>query len=253
MITIKDDWEFNVLGIYNYLKPGRFDSIFKFIYDNHTKIDGDIVEAGVYQGSSLIALGMFLKQIRSDKKIYGFDSFSGFPPIKNNKDDFSQFEKMYKENIIDTKHIEAVRKCHQYLKALHGEQKTTLIENISTSRNFSNTNIGLIKRKIELVGLDNIILVDGPFNETMAVAVEPATVMAVVMDCDLYKSYLDTFDFIWPRLSTGGMIHLDEYFSLKFPGGRLATDKFIKDKRARLEMAKPKPGNFQRWHLIKQG
>lgn len=97
MITIQDDWEFNVPGIYNFTKPGRFDALFKFIRDNHSRIPGDIVEAGVYRGSSLIALGMLLKQLGSDKKVYGFDSFSGFPSIQHPKDDFPQFEHMYEK------------------------------------------------------------------------------------------------------------------------------------------------------------
>ena len=46
-LNIKEDWEFNVLGIYNYLKPSRFDCILKFIRDNHTKISGNIVELDV--------------------------------------------------------------------------------------------------------------------------------------------------------------------------------------------------------------
>ena len=37
MITIQDDWEFNVLGIYNFTETGRFDDLFKFIRDNHSK------------------------------------------------------------------------------------------------------------------------------------------------------------------------------------------------------------------------
>ena len=55
------------------------DAILKIIRENHTEILGDIVEAGVYRGNSLIAIGMLLKELGSSKKIYGFDSFSGFP------------------------------------------------------------------------------------------------------------------------------------------------------------------------------
>ena len=252
MIKIQEDWEFNVLGIYNFLKPGRFDALFKFIQDNHSKMPGDIVEAGVYRGSSLIALGMFLKQLGSDKKVYGFDSFAGFPPIYHPKDALSNFERMYEARRIDDQHIMAVRKNRQWWQTLHAGDEIPITEGISSSGTFSDTSISLLKRKIELVGLDNIILVDGPFNETMKVAVTPTTIMAAVMDCDLYRSYLDAFKFIWPRLSTGGMIHLDEYYSLKFPGGRLATEEFIGDKCARLEMATQKPGDFQRWRVIKE-
>ena len=66
MNILKKDWEFNVLGIYNYLKSGRFDSLFNFIKENHHKIKGDIVEAGVFRGNSLIAIAMYLKEIDSD-------------------------------------------------------------------------------------------------------------------------------------------------------------------------------------------
>ena len=55
--------------------------------ENHNKIDGDIVESGVYKGSSLLAMGLLLKEIGSSKKVYGFDSFSGFPPVFHDYDD----------------------------------------------------------------------------------------------------------------------------------------------------------------------
>ena len=44
MLNIRDDWEFNVLGIYNYRKAGPFDALFDFIRENHDKIPGDIVD-----------------------------------------------------------------------------------------------------------------------------------------------------------------------------------------------------------------
>lgn len=78
-----------------------------------------------------------------------------------------------------------------------------------------------------------------------------SNIMAAVIDCDLYQSYLDTFAFVWPRLVDGGFIHLDEYYSLKFPGARLATDEFLQDKNAKLEMAQTKPGDFERWFCRK--
>lgn len=36
---LTQDWEFNVLGIYNYLKPGRFDAVLKFIRENFQVLD----------------------------------------------------------------------------------------------------------------------------------------------------------------------------------------------------------------------
>jgi hypothetical protein len=67
------------------------------------------------------------------------------------------------------------------------------------------------------------------------------------MDCDLYQSYLDKFEFVWPRLSIGGMICLDKYYSLKFLGDRLATDEFMSDKYSIPMMDPRESGDFQRW------
>jgi hypothetical protein len=38
-ISIKYDWEFNVLNIYNYRKPGWFKQWFDFIKFNHASIN----------------------------------------------------------------------------------------------------------------------------------------------------------------------------------------------------------------------
>ena len=62
-----------------------FDHFRKF----HDKIDGDIFEFGVYRGNSLISMAILMKRFKSRKKIYGFDSFSGFPNYSA-EDDFKQ-------------------------------------------------------------------------------------------------------------------------------------------------------------------
>lgn len=248
---LTQDWEFNVLGVYNYLKPGRFDAVLKFIRENHKNIPGDIVEAGVYKGASLIAVGMLLKELGSDKKVYGFDSFSGFPPIQNEKDDFLQFETMYLNKQISDNHIESVRKNREFWSALHVGSNIPLADKISTSGLFNETSKDFVQHKLNLLGLDNVILVDGPFAETMRIERFPLQIMAAILDCDLYQSYIDAFNYIWPCLEDGGMIHLDEYYSLKFPGARLATDEFIKNKHAKLEMTDQREGDFERWHLYK--
>ena len=42
---LKNDWEFNILNIYNYNKRGSFSSYFDFIKKNHKKLPGDLLEA----------------------------------------------------------------------------------------------------------------------------------------------------------------------------------------------------------------
>ena len=251
MLELADDWEFNVLGIYNYRKPGPFESLFDFVRENHDKIPGDIVESGVYRGSSLLAFGMLLKELGSAKKVYGYDSFAGFPPVYHAKDELSEFDRMFDAGQIDSAHAVAINRNRHWRETLSNAPQSTAT--ISTSGDFSGTSLDYVKRKIELIGLDNIVLVDGQFDNTMTAQVpDPQQIMAVLMDCDLYNSYLNTFDFVWPRLAAGGMIYLDEFYSLKFPGARLATLEYIESKPAELVKAPQKSGDFERWYLIKQ-
>ena len=99
--TLKNDWEFNILNIYNYNKPGSFSSYFDFIKKNHKKLPGDLLEAGVHKGKSLLSVALFLKEIGSKKKIYGYDSWAGFPKNQKNNpmDHFLRWKELLKKKI----------------------------------------------------------------------------------------------------------------------------------------------------------
>ena len=92
----------------------------------------------------------------------------------------------------------------------------------------------------------------GDFSETMKNSQGIDKVMSAVIDCDLYESYQDSLNFIWPKLSKGGFIHLDEYYSLKYPGARRATLEFINDKPDAFLDEKSLDGDFERWFLTKK-
>lgn len=252
MVRLQDAWEFNVLGIYNYRLPGRLQALFEFLGTHHAVMPGDIVEAGVYKGSSLLAIALYLKELGSEKKVYGFDSFAGFPPVHHPNDDVVRFDDLLEEARITRDHYDAVQRNREWVESLRRfRARPSPTGDLSSSGQFADTSLELIRHKIDLLGLDNVVLVDGPFHETMPRAQYPSEVMAVVMDCDLYESYLEGFRFVWPRLVHGGFVHLDEYYSLKFPGARIATDEFLKRCAGRLEMRQT-TGEFERWHLIKE-
>ena len=52
------DWEFNVMGVDNFKKNGKLKPYYDFIRENHSKLDGDICEVGVYRGFSILATAM---------------------------------------------------------------------------------------------------------------------------------------------------------------------------------------------------
>lgn len=50
------------------------------------------------------------------------------------------------------------------------------------------------------------------------------------LDGDFYQSILDSFEIIYPKVSNGGVIIVDDYGYNKLPGVKKATDLFLKDK-----------------------
>ena len=77
-LNLEYDYEYNVVDVANYKADKARSSYYKFIELNHSSMDGDLVESGVFRGRSLIATALLLKDLGSTKKVYGFDSFSGF-------------------------------------------------------------------------------------------------------------------------------------------------------------------------------
>tara|TARA_B110000971_G_C19990686_1_gene491817 strand:- start:133 stop:891 length:759 start_codon:yes stop_codon:yes gene_type:complete len=250
MITLKYDWEFNTMDIYNYQLSGPYDSYFNFIRKNHDHMKGDILESGVFRGRTLIATALLLKELGSNKIIYGYDSFNGFPSAYDEEDQLNSFKMLFQLKKISQDHLNAVNKNLVIKKNL--SRLKTNSSNISKSGDFSDTSKQLLETKIKLLGLDNIKLVEGVFSETMIKGRGPDTIFACMLDCDLYKSYLDTLNFVWPKLNIGGLIQLDEYYSLKFPGARFACDEFFANKKINLFKSKNSlTDQFERWSAIK--
>jgi hypothetical protein len=95
-------------------------------------------------------------------------------------------------------------------------------------------------------------LVQGDFRETMT---RPSAAYpqfcAALLDCDLYAGHVAALPFVWDRLAVGGYVFLDEYYSLKFPGARLAIDAFLAGRPDKPTQHRQIPGEFQRWYVRK--
>lgn len=250
MITLRDDWEFNVVGVYNYRKPGTLRHYMDYIAEHHQHIEGDICEAGVYEGRSLLATGLLLKELGSSKQIFGYDTFQGFPAIYHENDEMGGFNRLLQSGGISKEHYQKAGRNLAF--RLFHLRTRVLVQNISSSADFSGAKIEDLQRKIKYLGLDNIHLVVGPFAETMAAnQAKTHKYMAALLDCDLYMSYNRALPFVWERLVLGGYVYLDEYYSLKFPGARIATDEFFATKRDKPHKHKDEPGDFERWGVRK--
>jgi O-methyltransferase len=172
--------------------------IFKLL-DITGDIEGQIAECGVYQGHSLVPIGLYLKQENSLKKVYGFDSFEGFN----------------EEVKIDID--------------LGGDNSSE-----KKIGGFDGTSYNYLRNLIKSFKLtDKIKIYQGYFEDTLS-NVHEKKFSFVHLDCDLYSPYKACLEFFYPRMSKDGIILLDEYNDPSWPGCNKAVDEFIQTNSAKL-------------------
>ncbi len=243
-------WEFNTLNIYNFNKDGPYSGVFEYLKNNESNLFGEVLEAGSFKGRMTLALGIFLNIIKSSKKVYAFDTFEGFPSYSK-YDHIDYFWSLFKSGEITNDHFNKVKKLISIKNAVQIENLTPA--NISSSGNFAHSELNVLKLKIDFLNLQNIQLVIGDFKNTMKPEnfIEKSWSL-VFLDCDLFSGYKQTLEYAWPNLSIGGMVFLDEYFSIKFPGPRRAVNDFFKGRSDyKFVNLATKNDDFERWSVIK--
>ena len=240
-----NDYLFNSLGIDNFNKPtSPLRHYYKFIEKFHKKIKGDLFEFGVFNGRSLLATSLLLKKIKSKKKIYAFDNFKGFTSFHSNDNlnKFNKNHKIYKQHLL-------IKKCLN----LNTKKLKINNRNISTSGIFKSSSYTNLRKKINYLNLDNIIIVKGNFEKTVLKFFKSykKPIFSANMDCDLYLPYKLILPIIFDKLQKNGYIHIDEYFSLKFPGCKIAVDEYCNEKGIKISKNKTFIWEFDRYFLKK--
>jgi len=244
VLNYDDEYIFNLLGIDFFLNPSSgMRHYYNFIKKNEKKLEGNIFEFGCYNGKTLLAQAIILKRLKSKKIVYGFDNFKGFPCYHK----FDSFKYIPKDSKVHKHHLINKRIREFILK------KKVNKKNISQSLEFQCQSKKNLEKKIKELGLNNIKLIEGNFSETMPKFFNKykSKIMCANLDSDLYDSYKIILPFAYHNLVKGGYIHLDEYYSLKFPGAKIATDNFIKTKKIKVYKNKTFPWEFERYYLKK--
>ena len=245
------EYEINLFGVDEFHKETN--SRLRFYYEHIRKnldLEGDIFEFGVYKGASLIAAALILKDMNSNKKVYGFDSFDGFPSYSK-YDDLDSFY-TYKDKFFSEDFLKEYEEFLEIKRIQTGQTNFDPIS-IATSGSFNKTSKELIQQKIDYFELDNIILVEGDFKETVPNFFEnnKVKISSANIDCDLYDGYKTTLPFIYKYLSVSGYVHLDEYYAFKYPGAKIACDEFFNANNITPIKNKVRTGEFERWYFTK--
>ena len=110
----------------------------------------------------------------------------------------------------------------------------------------------MLLKKIEYLKLDNITLYKGSFKDSLSSGTDYGKAMCCLIDCDLYESYKYSLPLAWKSTVENGMLYLDEYYSLKFPGARIATDEYFQDKEIKIhEKITDFDPDFKRCYILK--
>jgi O-methyltransferase len=162
-------------------------------------IEGDFIETGVWRGGAVIFMKAMLEYLDDKtKKVFVADSFQGLPKpdIKKYKSDFGDKHHTWSQLSIG---VEVVKE------------------------NFKKYNL-LDERVVFLEGWFADTLVDAPIEKLSLIR----------LDGDMYGSTMDAIQPLYPKLSKGGFVIVDDYFAVK--GCQLAILDYRKELNITEEM-----------------
>ncbi len=160
-------------------------------------IAGEVVELGCYAGTTTLFLQRLLLTYKSPKQLHAYDSFAGLPP-KTAKD-ASPAGEQFKAGELKAPRSEFVRHFRQ-------------------------------------AGLPLPFMHKAWFSD-LTPADLPEHVAFAFLDGDFYDSIRDSLRLVWPKLSPGAIVVVDDYQSEALPGAKRAVDEWLITHPARLQVA----------------
>jgi hypothetical protein len=163
-------------------------------------VEGDIVECGVWRGGSMAAAARTLAALKkSDRRLYLFDTFDGMP-APGARD----------VNFMGERAADLYRKRNgrgagsDWNRAAQEE-----VERVMSSCGYDAALIRLVKGRVE---------------ETVP-AQAPERVSILRLDMDWYEPTRHALEHLFPRLSRGGLLIIDDYGHWR--GARQAADEYL--------------------------
>lgn len=160
-------------------------------------VRGDVVELGCYVGTTTLFLRRLLLQHGSDKVLHAYDSFAGLPP--KSAQDASPAGEQFKVGELRA-------------------QKSDFI------------------RHFKQAGLQLPIMHKAWFSDLTPDDM-PREIAFAFLDGDFYDSIRDSLQLVWPKLTEGAVVIVDDYQSEALPGAKRAVDEWLRAHPARVQVA----------------
>lgn len=193
----------------------KFLEVYEVLYEiiqilEKRSVKGAFVECGYGHGRSFAVLSHFAD--KSGRKIFGFDSFKGFPNVT--PADYSSRNPKRGQWSVRT-----LKEANKFIKSLGI---------------FKNNSNYKLKKLIFDANTSNPIL-----NEKIAL---------LHIDLDLYEGYKYALEIFFNQIQIGGIILFDEYNNYKWPGASKAVNEFLTSKNLNTKHIKEIRGKY---YLIK--
>ena len=169
------------------------------------QIEGDFVECGVWRGGNSIAAAELFRLHDSKRSVWLFDTFAGMTP----------------PTIHDVKTHSGIPAAARHLEmqqATHNEWCYASLDDVKS--NFARRGLG-----------PNVHLVAGDVSQTLEGDLLPDKIAILRLDTDFYDSTRKELEVLYPRLSIGGCLLIDDYGH--WSGARKATDEYFNQARNR--------------------
>ncbi|MBL0012838.1 MAG: class I SAM-dependent methyltransferase [Flavobacterium sp.] len=187
-------------GFYATADPSRFSKFITHLefFKQTSTVRGEILEFGIFKGNSFFRWIKFrdLLEQTSSRKVIGFDIFGDFPEAKFEGD------KQRRDDFVEETNGG---------KSISLEEMQELLDKQSLSKN------------VELVKGDILVTLKDYLNKNPHLKIS-----LLHIDVDLYEPVKEILEQLYDRVSTGGIIILDDYGT--FAGTNKAVDDFFNNK-----------------------
>lgn len=176
----------------------------KYIIKNN--IEGDFVECGVWRGGCSLAMAMILDDLKANRKIFLYDTFSG----------------MTSPTSLDID--------------MHGNSAKDRLgrsKKDGTNNVWAYASIEDVKAQFKYLGLEqNTVFVKGDVLKTLDKKNDlPKQISLLRLDTDWYQSTKHELNILYPKLERGGVLLIDDYGDWK--GSKKAVDEYFEEKDLR--------------------